>query len=319
MNDHYGYFSNTEGRDGDQIDVFIKPGTTTSPRIYIVDQVNPKTGKFDEHKVVMGAESAEEAKNIYMENYDDGWQGFGSVTEMNQEEFKDWLGDDKRTKKPLYTKAKKITVKQVPNEENVFESEDGKFFLKYGDNWYDSKGHLVGNIELKQTEVKETPVEEKTIDLNKETIAKQSEVINELYKEYGIKDKNELVKTKKISPERKAEILMTVPDNLKGGPGEEAFIRSRAAYVKNTLGIDVGTDFKSDKPYLKPKPEVNAPNTISFSPKQLEALKGVTIKMPVSVSTKEGIEEIEIDAYEAYMENAEQQETIGKLLDCLAG
>lgn len=104
MNGHYGYFERSEGKDGDQVDVFIKPDTTTSPQIFVVDQINPKTGKFDEHKVIMGATSEEDARNLYLSNYEKGWQGLGSITEMNQDEFKSWLGDKKRTKKPLASK-----------------------------------------------------------------------------------------------------------------------------------------------------------------------------------------------------------------------
>ena len=43
MHGHYGYFERTEGRDGDQVDVVVKPGTETSPKVFVVDQVDPKT------------------------------------------------------------------------------------------------------------------------------------------------------------------------------------------------------------------------------------------------------------------------------------
>ena len=107
MNGHYGYFARTEGKDGDQVDTIIKPGTTSSPLVYIVDQVDPKTGKFDEHKVIMGVNSAQEAKELYMSNYEEGWQGFSAIEEMEQTEFKAWLKDGKRTKQPVTSTSDK--------------------------------------------------------------------------------------------------------------------------------------------------------------------------------------------------------------------
>lgn len=122
MASHYGYFERTEGKDGDQVDVFIKPGTTSSPQVYIVDQINPETGKFDEHKVIMGATSEQEAKDIYLSNYEEGWKGLGNVTEMDQARFKEWLGDSKRTKKPAFdaqleTREKTVTGRGLKREE----------------------------------------------------------------------------------------------------------------------------------------------------------------------------------------------------------
>lgn len=100
MNGHYGYFKRTLGKDGDQVDVVVKPGTETSPKVFVVDQVNEQ-GQFDEHKVIMGTESAEEAKSLYMSNYEKGWKGFSGITGMDTDTFKGWVKDGKRTKQPV--------------------------------------------------------------------------------------------------------------------------------------------------------------------------------------------------------------------------
>lgn len=118
MAGHYGYFKRSEGKDGDQVDVFIKPGTTESPSVYVIDQVDPKTGKFDEHKVIMGTTSEQEAKDLYMANYDEGWNGFGAIKEMNQSDFKDWLEDGKRKKKPVAL-SKKTEASTFTDEPQV--------------------------------------------------------------------------------------------------------------------------------------------------------------------------------------------------------
>ena len=111
MGSHYGYLKGTIGKDKDQIDVFVKPGTPESydGPVYVVDQKDPSTDRFDEHKTVIGAGSLNEAKRIYQENYAKGWKGLQSITRFSMPEFKAWLksGD---TKKPAanYTPTQQI-------------------------------------------------------------------------------------------------------------------------------------------------------------------------------------------------------------------
>lgn len=90
--DHYGYFRGTTAADGHKLDVFVKPGTPAdySGPMFVVDQVDPKTGKFDEHKVVMGAADKAEAETIYRRNYDADWKGMGAITPMDLPVFKAW-------------------------------------------------------------------------------------------------------------------------------------------------------------------------------------------------------------------------------------
>ena len=79
MKHHYGYFNGSMGADGDEVDVFVKNHLTDVPEhAYIINQVKPD-GSFDEHKVVIGATSEDEAKEIYHSNYREGWDGFGSI------------------------------------------------------------------------------------------------------------------------------------------------------------------------------------------------------------------------------------------------
>lgn len=100
MNSHYGYFKRTNGKDGDHIDVFVGPDEA-STTVYVVDQVKPKNGQFDESKVMIGYNSPEQAKQAYMENYDDNWQGFSAITPVSVEDFKKWLYDGARQSKPF--------------------------------------------------------------------------------------------------------------------------------------------------------------------------------------------------------------------------
>lgn len=83
MKHHYGYFDGSMGADGDELDVFVKNNLETEPtHAYIISQVDLE-GLFDEHKVVLGAESEDEAKEIYHSNYKAGWDGFGSIEKVS--------------------------------------------------------------------------------------------------------------------------------------------------------------------------------------------------------------------------------------------
>ena len=89
MKHHYGFIENTLGADGDELDVFIKKGLDENftGDIYVISQVN-QDGSFDEHKVVIGATSIEEAKSIYLSNYDKDWQGMGQIEQLSEHDFK---------------------------------------------------------------------------------------------------------------------------------------------------------------------------------------------------------------------------------------
>lgn len=102
MQAHYGYFPGTEAADGDALDVFVKPGTPEDWRgpVFVVDQIDPKTGKLDEHKVVLGAANEAEATALYRSNYDAGWQGLGAITRLPLAAFKAWAKSG-RLKEPL--------------------------------------------------------------------------------------------------------------------------------------------------------------------------------------------------------------------------
>jgi len=79
MQHHYGYIENTTGADGEEIDVFVKNHLDSDPEhAYIIRQLN-SDGTFDEHKIIIGAETEDEAKEIYHSNFEAGWQGFGSI------------------------------------------------------------------------------------------------------------------------------------------------------------------------------------------------------------------------------------------------
>jgi hypothetical protein len=105
MKHHYGDIKGTTGADGDSIDVFIGDNPE-SQKVFVVDQVDPKTGNFDEVKVMMGFDDAETAKSGYLSNYDKDWKGLGEITEASVEDFKAWTKRPRKSKQPFALPAK---------------------------------------------------------------------------------------------------------------------------------------------------------------------------------------------------------------------
>ena len=93
MNNTYGYILGTKGKDGDHLDMFINDNAdldSWNGNVYVVDQVFPD-GSFDEHKVMYGFGSEEDARKAYLSNYEQGWQGLGNITGVSKEDFDRWL------------------------------------------------------------------------------------------------------------------------------------------------------------------------------------------------------------------------------------
>lgn len=89
MSAHYGYFENTLGADGDELDVFIAPNTPHDydGKVFIMNQLDER-GDFDEHKVVLGVNSNNEAQQLYQAHYDEQFNGIGQIIELSLEQFK---------------------------------------------------------------------------------------------------------------------------------------------------------------------------------------------------------------------------------------
>ena len=123
MQHTYGYFGGTKGVDGDAIDVFLAhnldewDGTT----VFVVDQYNPD-GSFDEHKVMLGFNSQEEAEAAYFANYEADWAKTHrtEVTAVPLADFTEWVNSSKRKTKAFaaYKVAKRNAEIDAHNEQN---------------------------------------------------------------------------------------------------------------------------------------------------------------------------------------------------------
>lgn len=137
MHDTYGYILGKIGVDGDHIDMFINDAADLDSfdgNVYVVDQVNPETGEFDEHKVMYGYPSEEAATEAYLANYSKDWKGLGKVTSVPKTTFDKWLESSDRKTKPFadYAMIKKnanqnfISDMEYTYENDVHPSEEDK-------------------------------------------------------------------------------------------------------------------------------------------------------------------------------------------------
>lgn len=115
MQNTYGYIRGTEGVDGDHIDVFLSDDIDewNGRKVFVVDQYN-EDGSFDEHKVMLGFNEADDAEAAYFANYDKDWakKHKAVVTAVNLEDFEKWIESSHRKTKAFaeYASVKKETV-----------------------------------------------------------------------------------------------------------------------------------------------------------------------------------------------------------------
>ncbi len=88
----YGYVRRTTGADGDQLDCYV--GTQhDSNEVWIINQVNPRSRAFDEHKCMLGFPTLEAAIGTYRAGFNDGSgdKRIGGIFSMSMDAFKGWL------------------------------------------------------------------------------------------------------------------------------------------------------------------------------------------------------------------------------------
>ena len=123
MNNTYGYFRGTEGVDGDHIDVFLSNDIDgwNGRKVFVVDQYNPD-GTFDEHKVMLGFNDADDAKSNYLANYEKGWENGRriDVSTTNLEDFEKWISSSHRKTKP-FAEYKNVRIDNVQSPSEKYQ------------------------------------------------------------------------------------------------------------------------------------------------------------------------------------------------------
>ena len=116
---HYGYIKGTRGADKDHLDIFLGPKPDNG-QFYVVNQNQPDSDKFDEHKVMLGYDSPDAAHADYLLSFSDAFGGrvFGSIAgPFSLDEFRSMLPD---LAKPKAVKAKGAEVADVkPSAKDV--------------------------------------------------------------------------------------------------------------------------------------------------------------------------------------------------------
>ena len=97
----YGYIDNSKpDADGMKTDAYVGPHKD-SKRVFVINQQHPHSGKFNEHKVMLGYHDRAHALRDYAHSFSDGLghKRIHSVVEMDSHQLKDWLKKDH--KQPL--------------------------------------------------------------------------------------------------------------------------------------------------------------------------------------------------------------------------
>ncbi|RFC65483.1 hypothetical protein DYI37_03945 [Fulvimarina endophytica] len=112
---HYGDFKGTKGADGDPVDVYVGEDPS-SDRVFVVDQKDADTGKFDEVKVFVGVTSEQDVAQIYEGAFSDGraLDRVQAVTETTVDGLKNWLKSGKTGKAFAAAPARQPSLPKKP-------------------------------------------------------------------------------------------------------------------------------------------------------------------------------------------------------------
>lgn len=95
----YGFIHGFDSAEGplEELDCFIGPDLA-SRKVFVIDQCNPHTGAFDEHKVMLGFKSAADARKIYTKAFSDGLgaKRIMALTPISLDELAVWLSGGER-------------------------------------------------------------------------------------------------------------------------------------------------------------------------------------------------------------------------------
>ncbi len=108
---HYGYIKRTEGADGEQVDVYLGDNPA-SEQVFVVFQKDLAANKFDEHKIVIGVATAEEARALYEAGFSDGRgaERLDRMETLSIDQFKAKLEDGAYAKGRLSPKANRASA-----------------------------------------------------------------------------------------------------------------------------------------------------------------------------------------------------------------
>ncbi len=96
---HYGKVLGTKAADGEHLDFFLGDNLD-SDRVFVIDQKEPETGKFDETKTFFAMVDQAAALDVYSRAFTDGSgpDRVQAITEVSVAEYQEWLDKGDTTK-----------------------------------------------------------------------------------------------------------------------------------------------------------------------------------------------------------------------------
>lgn len=113
-------YHSPKGADDDHIDCYIGPHRK-APHVFVIDQVDADTKRFDEHKIFIDFGSEQQALRCYRRAFSDGRGGdrIGKVTGMTVAQFKDWLRNGDTEKPFSHVVGRKERVRDILERHGV--------------------------------------------------------------------------------------------------------------------------------------------------------------------------------------------------------
>jgi len=119
----YGYLDDTDSMDGEELDVFVGPDPRAQ-NAYVVHQQNPKTGIYDEEKVMLGFSHEQHALAAYRYHFDKPDDYLLTMTPMRMEQFKRWAASS-ADQDSVLRKGKPATRFVIPLEKSELQTVSG--------------------------------------------------------------------------------------------------------------------------------------------------------------------------------------------------
>lgn len=100
--------------DGDHVDCWVGPHIK-SPHVFVIDQIDPDTGKYDEPKCFLGFSGEGQVRRTYTAAFSDGKGNarIGKITGMTVSQFKDWLRHGYTDKPFSHVNARADRVREI--------------------------------------------------------------------------------------------------------------------------------------------------------------------------------------------------------------
>lgn len=119
----YGYIRGTKAADAEHLDVFVGP-QWESDRIFVIDQIDPVTARFDEHKTMIGFTKLKSALEAYRSSFSDGYgkARIGDVTEFTWDEFRQWIQEYNLTRPLSQTVNREQGMLSIPDRRTLMSS-----------------------------------------------------------------------------------------------------------------------------------------------------------------------------------------------------